>query len=233
MNTGFQLFQLQEIDSAIDKANLRIDEIKASIMKDTECADAESNYQNLEKRYIESKRIFDELNDEVQSKKLKKAQSESSLYSGTISNPKELQDLQKEISSLSGVISKLEDELLEKLIDLESSEKKMLNGKKNLKETISDFETCKALLLGEKNQLEGILLTQLEQKNSITSQINQTDLEIYQSLRSSKNRIAVSKLVEHSCSICGSSLTASQCQQARSPGKLFFCTSCGRIIYGS
>lgn len=233
MNTGFKLFQLQEIDTALEKARKRIKEIQSLIDNDKTTQTAQAKVGKHEKLFIKVKNEFDELNDEIQTRKNKKAQSESSLYGGGISNPKELQDLQKEISYLTSTISEMEDQLLQKLIHLENVEMELSADKANQKSVLSDFETRKSLLIGEKNQLENMINSQIGQRQSIIDQIDAQSLEIYRAIGASKNGYAVVKLEDDACSACGTSLTASQRQQARSPGTLLYCPSCGRIIYGS
>lgn len=233
MNTSFQLFQLQEIDSASDNAKNRIIEIDRLISNDESTLRAKAEYDEHVKVLKKIRQQFESLNAELESKKNKKTQSESNLYGGKISNPKELQDLQKEIVYLTASISRMEDELLQKLIDLENSEAKTKLAEEKLKRTLSDFETKKARLIGEKNQLKNMIKVQQEKRKSIISQIEPDIYTIYEGIRSAKNGIAVAQLIDDACSACGAFLTASQRQQVRSPSKLFYCPSCGRIIYGS
>ena len=178
------------------------------------------------------KSLFNSIDNDIQSKKIKKAQSESSLYGGTISNSKELQDLQKEIASLSTYITKSEDELMTKYVDLENAEKELAEAKENLHTKLSEFESQKSLLTGEKNNLAHSIQNLLGKRESAIAPIEKAILENYESLRRSKNGIAVARLQDDSCSSCGASLTANQCQQARSQVKLFNCPSCGRFLYG-
>lgn len=227
------MFQLQEIDTAIDKANRRIKEIETSLVDDIHVKQAKVFVETCEAKYLHQKTFFNSINDDLQSKKIKKTQSESSLYSGIIVNPKELQDLQKEIASLTSYISRSEEELLSKLYDLEKAEKELLDAKENLHHKISEFESQKAILLGEKNQLIHLIGNQNGKRESVTMQFESSIMDTYNSLRKTKNGIAVARLQDDSCSSCGSSLTASHCQQVRSQAKLFYCPSCGRILYGS
>ncbi|MCJ7518573.1 MAG: hypothetical protein MUO42_02745 [Anaerolineaceae bacterium] len=233
MNTGFQLYQLQEIDTTIDKANRRLKEIEISLMDNTLGKQANDFVDTCEANYLVQKSQFNAINDDIQSKKIKKTLSESSLYNGSIVNPKELQDLQKEIASHSAYISRSEEELLNKLIKLENCEKELSEAKENLRRKLSEFESQKALLNGERNQLIHFNESQIGKKDSVTLQLEPSILNTYNSLREAKNGIAVAKLLDDSCSSCGASLTASQCQQARSQAKLSYCPSCGRILYGS
>jgi predicted nucleic acid-binding Zn-ribbon protein len=232
MNTGFQLFQLQEIDSAIDKANIRIKEIEIDLKNENPVKQANELVEKREFDFLSHKSLFNSIDNDIQSKKIKKAQSESSLYGGTISNSKELQDLQKEIASLSVYIAKSEDELMNKYVELENAEKELSEAKENLDLKISESESRKALLNGEKNKLINLIQSLLEKRESVITPIESSTLGNYDLLRKTKNGIAVARLQDDSCSSCGALLTANQCQQARSQVKLFYCPSCGRIMYG-
>ena len=232
MNTGFQLFQLQEIDSATDIANRRIKEIEKILADESLILHAKELVELNEGNYQQQKSLFNSIDNDIQSKKIKKAQSESSLYGGTISNSKELQDLQKEITSLSTYITKSEDELMAKYVELENAEKVLAEAKENLHIKLSEFEGQKSLLTGEKNNLMHSIQNLLGKRESVIAPIETTILENYEALRRSKNGTAVARLQEDSCSSCGASLTANQCQQARSQVKLFNCPSCGRFLYG-
>jgi len=233
MNTGFQLYQLQQIDSEIDAAEKRINEIDSLIKSDREVQTAKAAYDKSQEIYKKMKTSFDLLDDEIQAKKVKKSQSESNLYGGKVKNPKELQDLQQEISSLGSIIARLEDDLLERLITLEDAEKQATGDKQKLDVALTDFESRKSLLKGEKAKLERTVSNLETKKESLINQIDQSSLDIYQSLRKSKGGTAVSQLQDESCSECGTHLTPSQCQQARSASVLFYCPGCRRIVYGS
>ena len=232
MITGFQLFQLQEIDTAIDLANRRIKEIEKILADENPIKQAKELVEKLEANLNAQKTIFNSIDNDIQSKKIKKAQSESSLYGGTISNSKELQDLQKEIASLSAYIAKSEDELMAKYDELENAEKVLAEAKENLHTKLSEFESQKSLLNGEKNNLAHSIQNLHGKRESVIAPIETAILGNYETLRRSKNGVAVARLQDDSCSSCGASLTANQCQQARSQVKLFNCPSCGRFLYG-
>ena len=233
MNTGFQLYQLQQIDSEIDAAQKRITEINALIKSDNQVQAAKAAYEKSQEIFKKFKSSFNILDNEIQAKKIKKSQSEENLYGGKVKNPKELQDLQQEISSLDSIIARLEDDLLERLLELEEAEKKADCDKKRFNEAMTYFESRKSLLLGEKDKLEKNILNLGTKKDTLINQIDQSSLDIYQSLRKSKGGTAVSYLQDESCSECGTHLTPSQCQQARSASVLLYCPGCRRIVYGS
>jgi predicted nucleic acid-binding Zn-ribbon protein len=232
MNTGFQLFQLQTIDSELDKNQSRIQEITQMISRNEEVELANQAYLQSESDLKTKRAEFSQIDYDIQQKKIKKSQSESLLYGGTIKNPKELQDLQQEISFLNKSISEQDDILLDKLISLEQAEELLKQKKNTLNSAVSQFETSKSRLTAEKNNLENTIKSLNVKRQSLILQINQESLYMYDRLRKSKKGYAVASLQDNSCSACGSSLTASQCQQSRSANQLFFCSSCGRIIHG-
>jgi len=53
----------------------------------------------------------------------------------------------------------------------------------------------------------------------------------YESLRQKKKGVAISKVEDQTCSICGATLTPAECQVAKSQNKNIQCPSCGRLLY--
>jgi len=233
MNIGFQLFQLQRIDTGLDIAQQRINEIDNLINNDTKTTNAQNNIEKEKTQLLTYNNEFNAISNDIQTKKIKVSQSESSLYNGSVTNPKELQDLQLEISSIKKSIEKLEEVLFEVMIHVDQSEKHLEIQKEILINTKSKFATFVSLLHGEKNTLLENIKGLNSKKATMIAQISEDNLNQYETLRNLKNGLAVTKLQENTCGACGSSLTASQRQEARSATNLFICPSCRRIIYGS
>ncbi|MDO9547281.1 MAG: hypothetical protein Q7J07_11115 [Pelolinea sp.] len=233
MNIGFQLYQLQEIDTNLDSAKKRIGDIDALLENNVKVINSQDNLEKAKKQFISNTNDFNKINDEVQNKKIKISQSEASLYGGSVKNPKELEDLQLEISSLIKSIQKLDDALLEKLIQLDQSEKLLEKCTEEFIKAKSDFATQNALLMGEKISLSEKIQVIISKRQSTITEIDKSTQEQYGRLRKNKKGLAVAKLQDDTCGACGAGLTASQRQEARSATTLFVCPSCGRIIYGS
>ena len=233
MNIGFQLYQLQEIDTDLDNSQLRINEIDGLIKNDTNIINAQNNLEKVKNQLLVDNNEFNTIRDDIQNKKIKISQSEANLYNGSVKNPKELQDLQLEISTIKKTIRKLEDVLLEVLIRLDQSEKKLEIQKKNLNIANSSFATQSSLLQGEKNTLLEKIQGLNSKKRIMITQIDRSNQNRYETLRKLKSGLAIAKLQDDACGACGAGLTAGQRQEARSASKLFICPSCGRVIYGS
>ena len=94
MNIGFQLYQLQEIDTELDNSQLRINQIDGLIKNNTNIINAQKNLEKAKKQLLVDNNEFNTISDDIQNKKIKISQSEANLYNGSVTNPKELQDLQ-------------------------------------------------------------------------------------------------------------------------------------------
>lgn len=233
MNIAFQLYQLQEIDTQVDKIHKRLAEIDAFISNSDAKIAAEQAIETAKTKFIQETVVFDRLNDQIEKKKIKISQSESTLYSGTVQNPKELEDLQQEIASLKKAITNLEDEQLQALEKLELAETNLNLAKRNAKTLDSELATKFSMLIAEKENLLTSDRGLQKKRTSTISQIDPALISQYNTLRKSKRGKAVTKVLDGACGACGASLTASQQQSARSSREMFICPTCKRIIYGS
>lgn len=202
------LYQLQTIDREIDLINDRISAIDHTISGDKEIIRAKQTVEIAQKLFNTSKTGLVEIENQVSKHRKKIEQSETRLYSGNVTNPKELQDLQAEIKSIKNRIAALEDEQLEAMMELESSEAELNLAKKTQEEIIKNKEQNNSDLLIEKKDLEIDLEQYLKQRTTTTSLISPHLLEKYMKLRINRNKVAVALLEDNSCSACGNNLTS-------------------------
>ena len=233
MNISFTLFQLQKIDSGLDSYNKRLDEIESLLTNKASIKKCENKLEIAEGELKSAKNNVNSINDEILQKSIKISQSESTLYSGSVKNPKELEDIQLEIASLKRVIILLEDKLLDFLVVQEETENKVKAIKEELNNSKSKFATQSSRLQAEKDNILQNRNGLAKKRETLIPQISSDFLNRYDNLRKNKRGIAVTNIKDDSCGACGAVLTASQKQDARSASSIFTCSTCGRIIYGS
>jgi uncharacterized protein len=231
MNQSSQLFQVQKIDTALDQANARLNEITRIIEADQSVHNARELVASATQSAQNARRSLTLIEDAVKAVEIKMQFSEASLYGGKISNPKELQDLQNEITALKRRLATLEDEQLEAMLAFEDAETELAEADKNLNEVKATFVSQQATLLGEQSQLEKIIERLQAERNATVQSILPENLELYERLRRQKRGIAVVMIDDGSCSGCGSSIRPAERQLARSPSQMLPCSSCGRILY--
>lgn len=231
MNVSFHLFQIQKIDTQIDRINSRKLELEKMTNENSIIISDKKALNTAESDLTAINSQIGEIETEINQKKIKIQQSESSLYGGSVKNPKELQSLQTEITSIKSRIKELEDSQIDLFLKVENQEKIIGErkdiltnhiGKKNIELNAAELEL---------QEMSKSMEKLLSERNFLTSQINIPDLKLYQDLREKKRNLAVSSLNDDACSACGTQLTPGDIQAAKSPTRIFFCPSCGRIIY--
>lgn len=230
MNQSFHLNRLQRIDSLIDQVDRRSSEIQEILAGDSSVTKAAQRLSSAIKTLETLKSSLRALEYQAQEIRVKITQSESNLYGGKIKNPKELQDLEKEIVLMRKNLQVIEDQQLNLMIQVEEAEADLKHAQFDHQTVYNEFMTKQSVLIGERDQLQKKRLGYIEEKSSIMPAITPEYLMKYSELRRTKH-IAVARVEEGTCSICGSSLTPADCQAARSPHTVVFCSSCGRILY--
>jgi predicted nucleic acid-binding Zn-ribbon protein len=172
-----------------------------------------------------------EWNVQTQRKKIK--QTETKLYSGSVTNPKELQDLQKESNALRRYLDTLEDHQLKAMLELDDAEEANREAHDKLEEIQIKLNKKRTALFSEKNELQKRIYQLKEEREITLSSIPSDDIQLYNQLRDRRGGVAVTKVSNRACAACGSTLTASTYQGARMSTSINCCDSCGRILYAA
>ena len=233
MSSALGLYRLQQVDSQIDQIRARLDKIREMLENDLELRAAKDAVSASETAHTKESNIVKASEAEVESQRIKIEHAEASLYSGQVTNPKELQDLQMDVASLKKFLGTLEERELEAMVRAEKTEKALDESNKKLKAVQSNLKEQNRDLTNESETLNQDMERLAPERKAIVDDIAENLLNAYEKLRQQKKGIAVAAMVENSCSACGATLTQSQHQNARSTDGLFNCPTCGRIIYAS
>ncbi|MGH2582066.1 MAG: zinc ribbon domain-containing protein [Anaerolineales bacterium] len=231
MSEPFKLYRLQQIDSQIDGMKARLEEIEAALAQDQIIREAHTAAEDFARAEQAVQRELRGAEEEVKAQQEKIDQNQASLYGGTVTNPKELQDLQMEAESLSRHLRTLENVQLEKMMQVESAQNASKLAQENLEAVRAQREVENRTLGSEQNQLTVELARLQEERTSAAHGIPEGDIKVYSSLRQSKGGQAVAKVQNKTCSACGAELSASLSQASRSPNQLARCDTCKRILY--
>lgn len=232
MSSPLKLFRLQQIDTQIDQANSRLREIEKAINENPLLDQASYNFQEAEKEYKAQQIALQNAEDNVRAQRTKIEQIESTLYSGKITNPKELQDLQNETTALKRYLQVLEDRQLEAMIENDETREKYELASSHFQAISKKVYEENQVLLNEKAGIQKDMERLTIEKQSLLSSIDPDLIALYQQLRQQKRGIAVAKITEKTCSACGSILTPATIQSSHSSNQIIHCPSCGRVLYG-
>lgn len=230
MNQAQALYHLQAIDLTISERQSRLASVERALGDDKPVIAAEQALQQAEKTLAPWRQRVRDLELEIKSLVEKATAAERQLYSGSISNPKVLQDRQDELASLKRRRAKLEDDLLEAMIEVENAQAALGEAQENLEQVRSAWEKDQSDLAREQQSLREALEELKAQREAALQHVSPESLAAYDSLRASKRGQAVAQLTGNACKSCGVSQTTATIQQVRQGRELIFCSNCGRIL---
>lgn len=172
------------------------------------------------------------LDDEVERLGAKRAGVHDRLYSGTVSNPRELQDLQDEVDALGRRITALEDRELEIMEQVEPVEERLgelTAARKEQEATLADAEVRLATAEAE---LVVAIDTETSERTAAATEVPEDMLGSYDKLRAGLGGVAVARLVGNQCGGCHLTLSAMEAARLRKLGaeEMASCEECGRIL---
>jgi predicted nucleic acid-binding Zn-ribbon protein len=231
MSRTSNLFRLQELDLALDQANGRLEEIEHILANDEALKRAKEKTGQAEEMLREARAANLSAEHAVESQRSKIKEVEKKLYSGVLTNPKELQDRQQEAESLKRHLSTLEDRLLDKMIHLEDAEQLQRQAEDQLISLEASREELHGQLFEERDRLLREVESLEGEREAAVSDITKKDLALYDDLRTRYGGRAVALVRENNCSACGMELARSVPQAISSGSDLVRCPQCGRVLY--
>jgi len=233
MSAALGLYRLQQVDSQIDQIQARLRTIQQTLENDMELRNASERFASAEGKLKDAERALKLSENEVEKQRIKIEQTDASLYGGKVHNPKELQDLQKDVASLKRHLETLEERQLEAMIAAETAEQDLQNAKTHLEGVQSNLKEQNKDLAQESEMLRKQLERLHSERQAVVTDIASQALGVYDQLRKQKRGLAITSIADNSCEACGTTLTPSQQQTARSTTQLFHCPTCGRILYAN
>ena len=122
MSQTLSLYRLQQTDSQMDRVQARLLAIQKILEDDETLRQAGEQVKAADKQRLVTEQSLHQAEAAVQAQRVKIEQTESSLYGGSVHNPKELQDLQNDVAALKRHHVTLEDRLLEAMLASEAAE---------------------------------------------------------------------------------------------------------------
>ncbi len=229
MSIAKQLYQLQEVDLGIESSEQALQQIVGQLGESKAVVEAQNKLALASQRLEELKRQQHSLEWEIDDLTGKLATAERKLYSGKISNPKELANLQHEVDGLKTRRSELEDKALEVMDQVELTTKNVATLSSELEALEAEWHSQQQQLSANLEQLKTILSNLKHKRQLLAAEIDSQAIDVYHELKKQK-RTAVAKVEQGICRGCRISLPTIELQQTRS-GNLVQCSSCGRILF--
>lgn len=225
-----QLYKLQETDVEIREKTKRLKEVMAAQQESKVLLAVRERRDTAVSDYQQWQGKHNALTLELNSLRSKAKNSENRLYSGKVTNPKELTDLQKEIDSLNRRAELLDEEVLEALLYMEEAEVEKEAAEIAFADTFAKWEKSAAGYNIEQNEVALRIHKLMQLRKEQASVIDAKLLQEYETLAKKKNGMAIARVRVDMCLGCRLTVSANKIKQARE-GEKAYCGGCDRILY--
>ncbi len=224
------LFQLQQIDSKIDKIRFIRGELPLEV------ADLEATVMGLQTRVQKLQSEIKESEEKIQTNKqeIKDFQAAIKKYEqqqNKVRNNREYEALAKEIGSQDLAIQIAEKKIKEEKYNVETKMQFLEIAEKEFSEKQKDLELKKKELDEIVSETEKEEKELLKESEKFSSKIEARLINSYKKIRENvKNGIAVAIIERDSCGGCFSQIPPQRILDIKTHKKLIVCEHCGRVL---
>lgn len=230
MSTVVDLADLQEVELALSSIRARLQEIRTLYTEPPSIVRARAGSEALQAELESLRRKLRGLEEETETVRGKRDAGQKRLYSGTVSNPRELASLEAEAEALGRRLSQLDDQALELMLEIESAAQAYDEAAAELEALEQEQAALVERLHSEQTDLES-KCAQLEPEAARRrADIAPVVLTRYDSLKARKGGRAIAPIRRGSCGACGVQLPTNTIQKAEQQQEMVPCPSCNRIL---
>lgn len=230
-----QLLALQDLDLRIHqlrhrRANLpELVAIEANAAEQAALVAARAEVAAAHKELVRRQHL---LEDEIAQVTGRAAAHEANLYSGSVTNPRELQAMQDDIDSLHRRQRTLEDQDLEIMEELEPLAAQLADMDAAAQSLVVAASALQSALEQAASEIDAELIEVTATRSDAAAGIDDGAVAEYEQLRVQLGGIAIARLVGSACGGCHLSLPAVELDRIRrlDPDTQVVCEECGRIL---
>ena len=224
------LIHLQEIDTALERARLRISEIP-TVQQGLEARAAEraAAVQAVKDRIAATAAARRDVEKEVAAVQTRLSKYKDQLMA--VKTNKEYQAMQTEIATAEGLVRSHEDRLLELMEVSEQEAADLKAAEATLKSEQASIAAEQKALEAEKGQQDTELQRLSGERQELTPQISREALAIYDRVAHGRKGLALAEARDGLCTVCHVRMRPQVFNEVRRNAAVIQCESCTRILY--
>jgi len=234
-----QLLVVQEHDSAIDHLRHR----RTTLPERAVLSEAEAVIRELEAPIAEVRGRHDlvsrdvkRLEDEAASAAAKVGEVETSMYSGSITSPRELQAMQGEVDQLRRHQRALEDRELELMESQEAIDAELAALAGRVGDAEGRAREARAAVEQQEGVIDAEIARETDARTAAATDIPANLLALYDGCRAAARGVGVARLVGNTCQGCRLTIPSTEVARIRKAGPdgdVAHCDNCGAILVPS
>jgi predicted nucleic acid-binding Zn-ribbon protein len=224
-----QLYQLQCLDLEIEAAEKSLADAQAKLNANEELLRAKAGLAAAQAELDALLKTQKDNDNAIADITAKITVTNGSLYSGRVSNPKELGSLQQELDSLIKQRNPLEDRALSLMEQVESAKTRLDEAGGQLKAVENRMCEEHKSLHAQMDEINARLAELGEKRSQALASIPNDEVSFYSDVKTRRG-VAVARIDRGTCGSCRISLSSAELQRARG-GRIVQCSSCSRILF--
>jgi predicted nucleic acid-binding Zn-ribbon protein len=225
------LYQLQQLDLELERVIAEQQALESTLQGDSVLKKLRAEHTIAQQQLHLGLQAQKEAEWAVEELDRRLRTQEQRLYSGVVTNPKELNALQQEVQHLRAQQNRQEEMALEVILSTESLQEVTNSKAEALRQAQEKWVETNAAGMIRRDQLDVKRQDLMANREQFVSNIDVPLLNRYEALKRTKQGRAVSKIDQNSCQWCRVILTPSELQRVRTSTDLQMCSNCGRILY--
>ena len=226
-----QIYDLQLLDWDIQKREEDLAGILETLADDSERVSAGRRLDALQQKLddlVEPRRRSESA---IQQAEQRLSEIERRMYSGFVTNPRELEAFQEEQATLNRNRSAEEDRLLEYMVEMEETQSLRDEARVAFEQIDGERNRLVAELGARRKELESELPELHRERQAVSSEQPQLILAIYETVRRSRGGQGVALMDNRGlCGGCRLTVTSAEMQRVRASREIVQCGSCSRIL---
>lgn len=230
MNPVSLLWHLQMLDQEIADKTKRARQVDDALASDPAVVAAQTELDAEQKKLDALHRTMRDRELEAKGLDQKIKELNERVYSGRITNPKELDGYAKDLEMHKRNRSTLDDKLLELMEAIDQAQKRVDEKANALKQIQAKRAGDLEHLTHEQHALANRLSELGAEREKTRAALSADLLRTYDQLYRTKAGRAVTQLKHNACGVCGMSVPTGLVNRLRTGEEIIFCSSCGRIL---
>lgn len=230
-----QLLALQEVDSAIrrlEHKRAHLPEQQALDDNARTMQQVASDYADAQEQLEEQRAVQRTREQDISNLEARRKAEEARLYSGEIRSEKQAEAIRGELTSVRHKKSDYEDELLdamERIEQLETQVATLTSRHRELKDKSEELAASRDEAAGD---IDAELDQRRRERDDVASELDESLLKLYESVRAEHGGTAVAPLQGRSCQGCFLELSAIELEEVKSEAKTDIprCPQCDRLL---
>jgi uncharacterized protein len=231
-----QLLVVQDHDSAAEGMRHRratLPEREVLARAEAEVVALTPRLQELRGRRDEVVREVKRLDDEGAAVTARIKDVEKTMYSGSVSSPRELQAMQADVEQLNRHHRTLDDRELELMERQETLDQEVGELEAKVGALQAEADAARTKLVEQESVIDGEIAQELEARGAAAGGIPADLLAAYEQIRASNHNAGAARLVGNTCQGCRLTIPATEVDRIRKSdpeSAIFHCDNCGAIL---